>query len=180
MHDRCKTWRISVHLTYWRSCQMVWKASNTVTWWSSSEWPSVDSRWGRRLDWTGALFYPFNWHSPTALSVVCGLRRWMKHDHLPSFSHSTDSTYWVPTMYKHHARCSGSSNEWNTHAPPLERAGSWLGEGTYQPRESRPQDLSSASEIEAHKVLAWRIPWTRGAWWATVHGVTKSQTQLGD
>ena len=25
-------------------------------------------------------------------------------------------------------------------------------------------------------ILAWRIPWTRGAWQATVHGVTKSQT----
>ena len=25
-------------------------------------------------------------------------------------------------------------------------------------------------------ILAWRIPWTRGAWWATVHGVTKRQT----
>ena len=27
-------------------------------------------------------------------------------------------------------------------------------------------------------ILAWRIPTDRGAWWATVHGVTKSQTQL--
>ena len=25
-------------------------------------------------------------------------------------------------------------------------------------------------------ILAWRIPIDRGAWWATVHGVTKSQT----
>ena len=24
--------------------------------------------------------------------------------------------------------------------------------------------------------LAWRIPMDRGVWWATVHGVTKSQT----
>ena len=29
-------------------------------------------------------------------------------------------------------------------------------------------------------VLAWRIPMDRGAWWATVHGVAKSQTQLSD
>ena len=28
--------------------------------------------------------------------------------------------------------------------------------------------------------LAWRIPMDRGAWWATAHGVTKNQTQLGD
>ena len=27
-------------------------------------------------------------------------------------------------------------------------------------------------------ILAWRIPTDRGAWWATVHGVTKSWTQL--
>ena len=25
-------------------------------------------------------------------------------------------------------------------------------------------------------ILAWEIPWTRGAWWAKVHGVTKSLT----
>ena len=30
-------------------------------------------------------------------------------------------------------------------------------------------------------ILAWRIPWAeRGAWQATVHGITKSQTQLND
>ena len=27
-------------------------------------------------------------------------------------------------------------------------------------------------------VFAWKISMDRGAWWATVHGVTKSQTQL--
>ena len=27
-------------------------------------------------------------------------------------------------------------------------------------------------------ILAWEIPWIRGAWWAIVHGVTKSQTRL--
>ena len=30
------------------------------------------------------------------------------------------------------------------------------------------------------RILAWRIPMERGAWCATVHGVTKSQTQLSD
>ena len=29
-------------------------------------------------------------------------------------------------------------------------------------------------------ILAWRIPTDRGAWWAAVHGVTKSQTGLRD
>ena len=29
-------------------------------------------------------------------------------------------------------------------------------------------------------ILAWRMPMERGAWWAIVHGVAKSQTQLSD
>ena len=29
-------------------------------------------------------------------------------------------------------------------------------------------------------ILAWRIPMVRGAWWATVHGVTKSRTGRSD
>ena len=29
-------------------------------------------------------------------------------------------------------------------------------------------------------ILAWKTPWTRGTWWDTAHGVTKSQTQLND
>ena len=29
-------------------------------------------------------------------------------------------------------------------------------------------------------ILAWRIPMDRRAWWATVHGVAKSWTQLID
>ena len=29
-------------------------------------------------------------------------------------------------------------------------------------------------------ILAWRIPTDRGAWWATVHGIAKSWTQLSD
>ena len=29
-------------------------------------------------------------------------------------------------------------------------------------------------------ILVWRIPMERGAWWATVHGVTRSRTRLSD
>ena len=39
-------------------------------------------------------------------------------------------------------------------------------------------DLAEALEegMATHSsILAWEILWTRGAWWATVHGVTKSQ-----
>ena len=37
------------------------------------------------------------------------------------------------------------------------------------------EDMATHSSI-----FAWRIPMDRGAWWATVHGVAKSQTRLGD
>ena len=35
------------------------------------------------------------------------------------------------------------------------------------------EDMATHSNI-----LAWRIPMDRSAWWATVHGVTNSQTGL--
>ena len=36
-------------------------------------------------------------------------------------------------------------------------------------------------EIATHSsVLAWEIPWTDEPWWATIHGVAKSRTQLSD
>ena len=36
-------------------------------------------------------------------------------------------------------------------------------------------------EMATHSsIFAWRIPMDRGDWWATVQGVTKSQTRLSD
>ena len=36
-------------------------------------------------------------------------------------------------------------------------------------------------EMATHSsILAWKNPMDRGAWWATVHGVAKSQTQPSD
>ena len=29
-------------------------------------------------------------------------------------------------------------------------------------------------------ILAWKIPWTEKAWWATARGVAKSQTRLSN
>ena len=29
-------------------------------------------------------------------------------------------------------------------------------------------------------ILAWQIPMDRGGWWAAVHGVAQSRTQLSD
>ena len=36
-------------------------------------------------------------------------------------------------------------------------------------------------EMATHSsILAWKNPMDRGAWWATVYGVAKSQTRLSD
>ena len=44
-----------------------------------------------------------------------------------------------------------------------------------------PEEGSAEKEMATHSsILAWRIPMDRGAWQATVHGVTKSWTQLSD
>ena len=43
------------------------------------------------------------------------------------------------------------------------------------------QEDSLEKEMATHSsILAWRIPMDRGAWWATVHGVTKSWTRLNN
>ena len=43
------------------------------------------------------------------------------------------------------------------------------------PRSNDPLEEATATHSS---ILSWRIPIDRGAWRATVHGVTKSQTRL--
>ena len=50
-------------------------------------------------------------------------------------------------------------------------------------QEMRVQSLGQEDPLEVgmathSSILAWRIPMDRGTWWATVHGVAK--TQLSD
>ena len=52
-------------------------------------------------------------------------------------------------------------------------------------RETWVQSLGWEDPLEEgmathSSILTWRIPMDRGTWWATVHGVTKSWTQLSD
>ena len=52
-------------------------------------------------------------------------------------------------------------------------------------QETRVQSLGQEDPLEKEmathsSVLAWRIPWTGGAGWATIHGIAKSQTRLSD
>ena len=52
-------------------------------------------------------------------------------------------------------------------------------------RETWVQSLGWEDPLEEgmatySSILAWRIPMDRGAWWAAIHGVEKSQTQLSD
>ena len=42
------------------------------------------------------------------------------------------------------------------------------------------EDLLKEGMATQSSILAWRIAMGRGAWWATVHGVTKSRTQLSN
>ena len=53
--------------------------------------------------------------------------------------------------------------------PKNHRLDSWVGKTPLE------EGMATHSSI-----LAWRIPMDRGAWWATVHGVTKSQTRLSN
>ena len=51
------------------------------------------------------------------------------------------------------------------------------------PQETQVQSLGREDPLEESvvfhsSILAWKIPMDRGAWWATVHGVAKSQTTL--
>ena len=45
--------------------------------------------------------------------------------------------------------------------------------------ETKVRSLSQKDLLEKEmaccfSILAWKFPWTRGAWWAIVHGVTKA------
>ena len=43
--------------------------------------------------------------------------------------------------------------------------------------QSLGQEDPLEEEMATHSsILAWEIPWTRGAWWALVYAVTKTQT----
>ena len=42
------------------------------------------------------------------------------------------------------------------------------------------EDLLEEGMSTHSSILAWGIPMDRGAWWAVVHGVAKSQTRLSD
>ena len=50
--------------------------------------------------------------------------------------------------------------------------------------ETRVQSPGQEDPLEKERatlssILDWRIPWTEGAWWATVHGSQRIR-QLGD
>ena len=42
------------------------------------------------------------------------------------------------------------------------------------------EDPLEEGMVTHSSILSWRIPMYRGAWWATVHGVAKTQTQVSD
>ena len=42
------------------------------------------------------------------------------------------------------------------------------------------EDTLEEGMANQSSILSWRIPMDRGAWWATVHEITKSWIQLSD
>ena len=57
----------------------------------------------------------------------------------------------------------------------------WLGWQIICLQGRRPGFDSWVGNMANHSsILAWRIPMDRGAWWTTVHGVSKSWTQPSD
>ena len=45
--------------------------------------------------------------------------------------------------------------------------------------QSLGQEALLEEEMATHSSrLAWKTPWTEGTWWATAHGLAKSQTGL--
>ena len=49
-----------------------------------------------------------------------------------------------------------------------------------QDRSLHQEDPLEAGMATHSSILAWRIPMDRGAWWATVHRVARTQTQLSN
>ena len=47
-----------------------------------------------------------------------------------------------------------------------------------QVRPLGQEDTLEKEMVTHSSILAWKNPMGRGAWWATVHGVAKSQTRL--
>ena len=48
-----------------------------------------------------------------------------------------------------------------------------------RPVQSLGREDPLEKQMATHfSILPWKIPWTEGAWQATVHGVTKSRIQL--
>ena len=52
-----------------------------------------------------------------------------------------------------------------------------VGDITEANRSLGQEDSLEEGMATHSSILAWRIPKDRGAWWAAVHGVAKSQTQ---
>ena len=67
--------------------------------------------------------------------------------------------------------------------PPFERKVAQMVKNPLAMQEIWIRSLGGEDPLEEglatpSSILAWRISMDRGAWWAAVHGVAKSQTQL--
>ena len=93
------------------------------------------------------------------------------------FTHFMCKVPWVKTL-SNHLPLATSTFSWSSlvaqmvkNLPAVQKASV----GRLGWEDSLEEGMATHSSI-----LAWRIPMDRGAWRATVHGVTKSQTRLSD
>ena len=78
----------------------------------------------------------------------------------------------IASAYSGHLRFPGGSTVNNL--PAMQETQDMWG-------QSLGQEDNPGEGMATHpSILAWRIPMDRGAWWATVHGITKSWAQLSN
>ena len=102
-----------------------------------------------------------------------------KHFHQNETDHLYDSGYCLVSKQAvqflvsslTHAVCAACQGEPLTRAGPMNHGEGHFGVG---------QEALEEGMVTHFSILAWRIPTDRGSWWATAHGVAKSQTWLSD
>ena len=136
-----------------------------------------------RLQSMGSLKVGHDWATSLLLFTFMQWRRkWQLTAQCSCLENPRDGGTWWAAIYgvaqsqiwlKRLSSSRGSAKAHQVKNPPIMQ----------KTQETRVQPLSQEDllkkGIATHSsILAWRIPMDRGAWWATVHGVTKSRTQL--
>ena len=77
--------------------------------------------------------------------------------------------------------CTHTHRHTHTHIILVASLMAQMGKNLPARQETQVRSLGQKDPLEKGRatqssILAWRIPWTEENWWATVHGVTESET----